>query len=150
MTRNRENQLNLQKKWAAEKYAAVMGQIIDVLGGRCIVCGSTNSLQCDHVDPRTKLFAIGSGWTRPAEELWLEVAKCQLLCRPHHEQKTAVDGSNNNGEINGMSKLREIDVRYIRGLYELGHSQRAIAAEFEVSHSSVGDILRGNTWTHVK
>lgn len=122
-----------------------------LLGGHCVVCLTTDNLQFDHVDPTTKLFNIGSGSKNVSEKrFWAEVAKCQLLCLPHHEEKGKTDGSQTfYGESNGRAKLRELDVKYIRKLHELGHTQVAIAKEFGVSNAAVHLILAGKTWKHV-
>lgn len=50
------------------------------------------------------------------------------------------------GAKNGMAKLSESRVAAIRRLKREGRSQRAIATRFGVSHSTVGDILRGQSW----
>lgn len=60
------------------------------LGGRCARCESTEGLEFDHVDRTTRVMDIsaaimaGWSWARLLEEL----AKCQLLCRPHHVEKS--------------------------------------------------------------
>jgi DNA invertase Pin-like site-specific DNA recombinase len=48
-----------------------------------------------------------------------------------------------------QAKLTEAAVREIRRRSGEGRSQRAVAAEFGVSHDTVGKILRGKRWTHV-
>lgn len=62
---------------------------IELLGGKCVVCGSTQQLEIDHIDRATKSFDLGD-WLSvctPAE-LKEELAKCQLLCHPHHMEKS--------------------------------------------------------------
>ena len=59
----------------------------EVLAGQvCAVCGTSENLEIDHVDPSTKvtdqLFSISE--ERRNEEL----AKCQFLCKEHHKAKT--------------------------------------------------------------
>lgn len=57
-------------------------------------CGSTEKLQFDHVDWRTKEFTIAPNWAmkdRIAFEA--ELAKCQLLCTECHDAKTKLDKS---------------------------------------------------------
>jgi hypothetical protein len=66
-------------------------KLIELLGGRCIRCGTTDDLEFDHIDPSTKRFAICSDLTRAWSELLEELAKCQLLCRPCHIDKGAED-----------------------------------------------------------
>jgi hypothetical protein len=48
-----------------------------------------------------------------------------------------------------QAKLTEDAVREIRRRSAEGKSQRAVAAEFGVTHDTVGKILRGKRWTHV-
>ena len=62
----------------------------DYLGGVCRICGTTEELEFDHVDPATKVIAITTAimkecwsWKRLVEEL----DKCQLLCHEHHVDK---------------------------------------------------------------
>jgi hypothetical protein len=69
------------------------------LGGICVGCEATEKLDFDHVDPATKLFDISSGLQKRADIFWAEVAKCQLLCRPCH-----LDKSQRNGELRNRPK----------------------------------------------
>ena len=66
-------------------------QLIELLGGYCVRCGSTERLEFDHIDPTTKSFELGSDWTRAWDDLVAEARKCQLLCRPCHVAKGAED-----------------------------------------------------------
>jgi hypothetical protein len=66
-------------------------RLINMLGGTCVRCGTTEDLEFDHIDPATKRFAICADLTRAWSELLAEVAKCQLLCRPCHIAKGAED-----------------------------------------------------------
>lgn len=113
------------------------------LGGACIVCGLMDNLQFDHVDPATKLFDVTKGTERRREVFWSEVDKCQLLCKPHHEEKSTLERSNVH------ETLRELDVKYIRELRRLGYSQPAIAREFQVSQMTISNVVRRKTWAHV-
>lgn len=63
--------------------------LTDMKGGRCVVCGSVDKLEFDHIDPSTKLFDISGGATRKMEVLLEEVDKCQLLCRGCHIEKSS-------------------------------------------------------------
>lgn len=63
-----------------------------MLGGRCSHpgCGKTRDLEFDHKDPATREIRIGNGIGRyPVARLLEELAKCQLLCKRHHKEKTA-------------------------------------------------------------
>ena len=53
------------------------------------MCGSKENLEIDHVDRSKKLFPVWRLW--PAKllpDVFLELDKCQLLCKTHHIEKT--------------------------------------------------------------
>lgn len=54
-------------------------------------------------------------------------------------------GRSSRGEKNAKAKLTEAQVRVIR---EDGRSHRAIAADYGVAKTTVGDIKRGRIWRH--
>ena len=66
-------------------------RLIELLGGRCVRCGSTDELEFDHIDPETKVFAVGSDMSRACDKLVEEALKCQLLCRECHVAKGIED-----------------------------------------------------------
>lgn len=54
-----------------------------LFGGKCVECGSKESLRFHHIDPSTKLFnvtEVGRAWAKLVEE----AEKCILLCEPCH------------------------------------------------------------------
>ena len=56
------------------------------------------------------------------------------------------------GEINGLAKLTENNVRYIRKVYHPRHSQfgaRALARELGVSHTAISKAAKGENWSHL-
>lgn len=64
-------------------------KLIELAGGGCGECGSMEDLEFNHVDPSTKSFVLSGcyldkAWNRILEEF----AKCELLCRAHHLEKT--------------------------------------------------------------
>jgi hypothetical protein len=65
--------------------------LVEMLGGKCVRCGSTEDLEFDHIDPSAKRFAIGAELSRAWAELVAEAQKCQLLCRKDHVAKGAED-----------------------------------------------------------
>ena len=65
--------------------------LIEKMGGKCVECGCTETLEFDHIDPSTKSFNIAAGYSKPKEVLLAEVAKCQLLCNKCHIEKTKKD-----------------------------------------------------------
>lgn len=82
MARTREQ----ERVYQLARYHKRRAEGIALLGGKCIVCGSTEKLEFDHVDPALKDFDV----SRPSlsRAVWLaELAKCQLLCEEHHDEK---------------------------------------------------------------
>ena len=80
---DKERQREYQRRWAAERRAAFFR------GKRCVRCGGAKRLELDHIDPSKKVSHNIWSWSEPKREA--EIAKCQVLCRPCHEQKTARD-----------------------------------------------------------
>lgn len=60
---------------------------IEFLGGKCVICGSVNDLEIDHIDPSKKDFSISRYWDINEILFIIELYKCQLLCKEHHKQK---------------------------------------------------------------
>lgn len=74
------------------RYRRIRQEMLDALGGKCKMCPATESLDFDHINPKTKLFSIGSALlVKPLSEVWEELKKCQLLCRRCHNSKTLSD-----------------------------------------------------------
>jgi DNA-binding XRE family transcriptional regulator len=48
------------------------------------------------------------------------------------------------------AKLDDDKVREIRRLYSEGRTQVALAEQFDVWQTTISQIVRGKTWTHVK
>lgn len=72
------------------KYHERRAAAIAFLGGVCARCGSTEKLEIDHRDPSSKSFALARR-TVSDEVFWREIEKCQLLCGPHHREKTVLE-----------------------------------------------------------
>lgn len=68
------------RKWTAKNRADYM------VGKFCVHCGSTNSLEVDHVDPEQKVSHRIWSWS--AARRTAELAKCQILCTDCHLTKT--------------------------------------------------------------
>lgn len=109
----------------------------------CVRCGSADDLQLDHIDPALKVSHNVWSWSRMRREL--ELAKCQVLCRPHHDEKSA--GEKLHGEQQVQAKLTPQLVREIRASSE---PTRAAAARFGVSRATVSRVRCGIDWAHVK
>ncbi len=65
-------------------------RLIAAAGGKCAICGYDEfpgALQFHHLDPATKLFAIGhEGVTRSFAAMRAEATKCVLLCANCHAE----------------------------------------------------------------
>lgn len=61
----------------------------------------------------------------------------------------AAKGRQHRGENHPRTAITENQVRQIRAMHNSGLSTRKIAQRLNVSTSSVGHILRGNSWRHV-
>ena len=86
-----------RSEYDRQRYEAWKARLIELLGGKCAKCESTEDLQFDHVSRELKEFAIMKRWNRSETELQEELNKCQLLCGPHHKEKTASEVRNPHG-----------------------------------------------------
>lgn len=70
-----------------------MNKLRAAFGNKCQHCGATENLHFDHIDPTTKLNAIGNLAIRKGFSYCLEEAKkCQLLCKECHQVKSISQG----------------------------------------------------------
>ena len=53
------------------------------------------------------------------------------------------------GSTNHYAKLTETDIPKIRKMRKNGMTAKAIATKFSVSESTIGNVIYGNSWTHV-
>lgn len=53
------------------------------------------------------------------------------------------------GERNGFAKFTETDILTIRSRRQNGETLAAIAGDYKANPSTIGYIVRGNTWKHV-
>ena len=60
-----------------------------------------------------------------------------------------VNGTDQFGERNAISKLSDADVREIRAMKGMA-TLKAIGTKFGMTPSAIGYILRGKTWAHLK
>lgn len=71
-----------------KRYHRRMKEAYEILGNECLVCGATENLQLDHIDPDQKSFTLGKLWSTSQENFLEELTKCQLLCDDCHKTKT--------------------------------------------------------------
>ena len=85
--------------YMADRYERRKAMALEYLGGKCVVCGSTEGLEFDHVDRAAKSFTICTKLAGVAlTTLMAELGKCQLLCKAHHVEKCRSDGSYEGNE----------------------------------------------------
>lgn len=90
-----------------EYYYKRRKKITDYLGGSCVECGATEDLHIDHIDPEQKSFNISRNVTLSNPAVLAELDKCQLLCREHHEAKTARENTGfEHGTVYGFMKMK--------------------------------------------
>lgn len=58
-------------------------------------------------------------------------------------------GTNNAGERNGVARLTDMDVRWMRVYSAMGFSYTALALCFGVSLTPAWNAINGKTWAHV-
>ena len=134
------------REYQNARRAALRAELISLLDGKCVRCGITENLQFDHIDPKTKLFPIASGLDKPRVVLLAEVAKCQLLCEPHHIEKNIEDGSIARGEQKWNAKLTEKDIHDIR-ISKLDY--RELMKIYNLSKTQVMAVRSGRAWKHI-
>lgn len=84
-----------------ERHHARLADARVTLGGCCARCGTQERLEFDHIDPATKRQKVTRMHTYSDVAFWAEVAKCQLLCRPCHVDKSVQEGSMDAGTYHG-------------------------------------------------
>jgi hypothetical protein len=72
-----------------EHYYRKKTELIALLGGVCVVCGTTVDLQFHHKDPSQKKFTIASRYGLKMDKLQDELGKCELRCSLHHKEMHA-------------------------------------------------------------
>lgn len=83
------------RKYMAERRALRRQELIVLLGGRCAraECDATENLDFDHIDAAAKSFQLSGRWLdQEWAKVLAEAQKCQLLCKPHHREKTVESG----------------------------------------------------------
>lgn len=78
----------VSKHYDRDRKRARRLKYINLLGGKCVSCGSDKDLHFDHINPGEKSFYFSGNMTKPESELIKEVNKCQLLCGKCHREKT--------------------------------------------------------------
>ena len=72
------------KAWRRSRYVAHQDRLA---GESCVICGSTEKIERDHSDPRTKTYNVSQMYTHSEEVFLAELAKTLPLCRACHVGK---------------------------------------------------------------
>ena len=124
------------------QYKRRMRRLREAFGGKCVKCGSTDDLHFDHIDPSTKVNAVGSlatgnGFTK----CYQEALKCQLLCKSCHITKSL----ENQDYTNGAKKHR---LTYKDGTVIEVYSLDTWCKENGYNDSHLRSIRRGERKSH--
>jgi len=88
------------------RYNKRKAEAIKILGGACVICGSTEELQFDHLNPSTKKFALGKLWSSAQVDFLEELSKCQLLCFSCHQLKTVLYDKHQKSHLNEQPRVK--------------------------------------------
>lgn len=79
----KEYMLKYQREWMRDRRQQWIQE-----NGPCRHCGTWESLEVDHIDPKLKTMQAASLWSRRKEIRDKELANCQVLCKECHLKKT--------------------------------------------------------------
>lgn len=95
------------KDYMAERYRKRRAHYLEVLGGKCAICGSDHGLEIDHKIAADKSFDVGKALASMATaKLEAELTKCQLLCYDCHQKKSINDAGNRRWKHGTLSGYR--------------------------------------------
>lgn len=77
------------REYIAKRYKRLRSEWIERLGGKCVMCGSEDNLEFDHIDASQKKYNVSKILsTHSKQKVEEEMAKCQLLCSECHLEKS--------------------------------------------------------------
>lgn len=113
----------------------------------CVKCGATEQLELDHIDRRQKKHHAIWSWSEKRREA--EIAKCQVLCRECHIDKTYEARDYPVGMERPGAKLNDEAVIEIWNRLRAGERPTAICDDYGVSKHTISNIKLGRNWTHI-
>jgi len=138
--KNKEQQREYQRNWIAARKSKWFAE-----NGPCKNCESWEDLELDHIDPSNKTTHNIWSWSKVRFET--EVAKCQVLCKDCHKEKTIANkefGICKFGDNHPLIKLTDKQILDIRNLYqEGGITHKQIAEKYNVGRSTITEIING-------
>jgi hypothetical protein len=105
--KTREEYNAYMREYNKERYWKLKAEAHERLGGKCVKCGSTENLEIDHIDRRTKSIDVTRFCSVSREKFLAELPLCQLLCTDHHKEKTIAERSvPHGGGLTGKKNCR--------------------------------------------
>lgn len=80
--------IQAKREYDLKRYYEKRRVRIELLGGKCSVCGSVKDLEFDHKERKKKKFDVSKWWYLSEKKFKKELDKCQLLCQKCHNLKT--------------------------------------------------------------
>lgn len=85
---NRKDYNSYQASYHIKRYHRIRNEVLDLLGGKCAICGSKDNLELDHINPEEKKFDCGKLLSVSMAKWDEEVKKLQILCKECHSVKS--------------------------------------------------------------
>lgn len=103
----REKYNEYMREYMKRRYHERKAESLVKLGGKCVICGTTENLEFDHIDRTTKTMDINTMWSVNRKRYEEELKLIQLLCAPHHQAKTSAEQSvPHGGGLTGKRNCR--------------------------------------------
>ena len=99
----------MKERWRKRRVEAEL-----FLGGKCVICGVSEDLEFDHINPATKLYTIAKASSFSEKRFWEEVKKCQLLCKEHHYEKSRINKDYRGGHNKILDPQHGTSIMYNR------------------------------------
>lgn len=100
-----------------DRYYQRKKEAVRYLGGKCVVCGTIEMLEFDHVDPATKTYNVTLIMLHSDDRLYDELDKCQLLCHTCHKEKTKLFHIDHGGGLGGIKGCKCIPCKARKAEY---------------------------------
>ena len=123
--------------WSKEKvaeynrtlYRERRDRYIELLGGACTQCGTTEQLEFDHVEPTKKAYDVAAYFRGSERRLESEMQKCQLLCKQCHKEKSLTEAGKTSakgthGTLSSFRYCRCEVCRAAKSQYNKEHDKR--------------------------
>jgi 5-methylcytosine-specific restriction endonuclease McrA len=128
-----EKRKEYEKKWLANRRLEYFKD------KKCVKCDSTEDLQLDHIDPKTKISHRIWSWSKKRREE--ELKKCQPLCKKCHTDKSALENRIRMIDVPNLKarRLNEEQVKEIR-LNINKYAERKLAKIYNVARITIWKI----------